>query len=120
MVGIRSVGVGVGEHQSEDSFVCFGTKPTQRACMQYFLQDRKKTRKSKVPEQRTDWSLQQSGKGNSQRQVATEVEGWDLWTQKPGQPVQEDESVLQVAVWKFFGVHACNARKVPKLLLSYA
>ena len=28
MVGIRSVDV--GECQSEDSFVCFGTKPTQK------------------------------------------------------------------------------------------
>ena len=47
---IRSVGmgVGVGEHQSEDSFVCFGAKPTQRACAQDFLRDRKKTRKGKV------------------------------------------------------------------------
>ena len=32
MVGIRSVVVGVGERQLEDSFVCFGAKLTQRAC----------------------------------------------------------------------------------------
>ena len=37
MVGIRSVGVGVGKRQLEDSFVSFGMKPTQRACMQDFL-----------------------------------------------------------------------------------
>ena len=33
MLGIRCVGVGVGEFQSEDPFVCFGMKLTQRACM---------------------------------------------------------------------------------------
>ena len=46
--------VGVGECQSEDSFVCFGTKPTQRACAQDLLQDWKKTREGKVPEQSTE------------------------------------------------------------------
>ena len=49
---IRSVDV--GERQSEDSFVCFGAKPTQRVRMRDFLRDRKKTRKDKVPEQSTD------------------------------------------------------------------
>ena len=48
MVGIRSVGVGVDEHQSEDSFVCFGARD--------FLRDWKKIKKSKVPEQSTDRS----------------------------------------------------------------
>ena len=56
MVGIRSVGVGVGEHQSEDSFVYFGEKPTERACTRDFLRDRKKTRKDKDPEQPTNTS----------------------------------------------------------------
>ena len=54
MVGIHSVGAGVGECQSEESFVCFSAKPTQRACAWDFLWDRKKTRKGKVPEQWTD------------------------------------------------------------------
>ena len=36
MVGIRSVGVGVGEHQSEDSLYVLARD---------FLRDRKKTRK---------------------------------------------------------------------------
>ena len=52
MVGIHSEGVG----ERQDSFVCFGTKPTQRACTQDFLQDRKKMRKGKVLEQSTDRS----------------------------------------------------------------
>ena len=56
MLGIRSLGVGVGERKSEDSFVCFGAKPTQRVCAPGFRQDRKKTRKGKVQEQWTDRS----------------------------------------------------------------
>ena len=35
--------------QSEDSFVCFGAKPTEKASALHFLQDRKKTRKGKAP-----------------------------------------------------------------------
>ena len=56
MVGIRSVGMGVSERPSEDSFVCFGAKPTQRAFARDFLQDRKKTRQGKAPEQSKDRS----------------------------------------------------------------
>ena len=37
MVVIRSVSVGVSERQSEDSFVCFGAKPTQRGLLPRFL-----------------------------------------------------------------------------------
>ena len=48
------VSVGVGECQSENSFVCFGAKPTQRAYAQDFQGDRKKTRKGKVPGQSTE------------------------------------------------------------------
>ena len=36
---VAFVSVGVGECLSEDSFVCFGTKPTQRASTRDFLQD---------------------------------------------------------------------------------
>ena len=49
MLGIRCVGV--GECQSEDPFVCFGAKPTQRACARDLPQDRKRMREGKVPEQ---------------------------------------------------------------------
>ena len=71
MLGIRSMGV--GEYQSEDSFICFGAKPTQRACTRDFLQEQKKMRKDKVPRQSTeDRSLQQSGKGDGQREAAAE------------------------------------------------
>ena len=43
--------VGVDLCQSEDHFVCFGVKPTQRACARDYLRDRKRTREGKVPEQ---------------------------------------------------------------------
>ena len=46
------VSVGVGEFQLENSFVCFGAKPTQRACARVFQGNRKKTRKGKIPEQK--------------------------------------------------------------------
>ena len=49
-----SVGVGVDELQSEESFVCFGAKPTQRACARDFLRGRKMTRKCKVPGHSTE------------------------------------------------------------------
>ena len=42
MFGIRCLGV--GECQSEDPFVCFGAKPTQRACAQDTPRDQEKTR----------------------------------------------------------------------------
>ena len=45
VLGIRCVGV--GECQSEDPFVCFGVKPTQRACARDLPLDRKKTRKGR-------------------------------------------------------------------------
>ena len=61
MVGIRSVGV--GERQSENSFVCFGAKLTHSAYTRDFLRDRKKTRKGKVPEQ-------------NRRELATVRERW--------------------------------------------
>ena len=65
VVGIRFLGVGVGECQSEDSVVCFGAKPTRRAYERDFLKDRKKTRKGKVPGQSTDSSQRQSGDGKA-------------------------------------------------------
>ena len=60
-----SVGVVVSERQSDDSFVCFGAKPIERACARDFLRDRKKTRKGKVPGQSTG----QKGVSDSQRKA---------------------------------------------------
>ena len=31
----------------------------------------------------------------------SEKRSWDLWTQKPGRPAREDESVFLIAVWEF-------------------
>ena len=44
MGGIPFCGCGC---QSEDPFVCFGVKPSQRACMQDLPQDRKRTREGR-------------------------------------------------------------------------
>ena len=54
-----SVGVGISECQSEDSFIRFGAKATQTACSRDFLRDWKKTRKGNVPGQSTEESSQQ-------------------------------------------------------------
>ena len=56
MVDIRCVGMGVDERHSEDSFVCFGAKPTRSAFAGDFLRDWKKMRKCKVSEQKIDMS----------------------------------------------------------------
>ena len=59
-----SVGVGVGECKSEDSFVRFGTKPTQRAW-------REEDEEGKVPGQSTEESSRQkSVEGDGQRKAA--------------------------------------------------
>ena len=59
-----SVGVGMCECQSEDSFVCFDAKPTLRACARDFLRDRRKTRKVKVTGQsREVWERRRLEKG---------------------------------------------------------
>ena len=49
-VCIRCVGVGVadGKCQSEGSFVCFGAKPTHRACARDLQRDRKRTKEGKM------------------------------------------------------------------------
>ena len=71
MVGIHSENVGVEERQSEDSFVCFGAKPTRRACARDFLRDQKKTRKSKVPEQNRE-ELETAKERRRQREEVAE------------------------------------------------
>ena len=42
--------VSVGVCQSEDTVVCFGAKPTQRACARDYLRDRKMTREGRTKE----------------------------------------------------------------------
>ena len=103
MLGIR--GVGVGKCQSEDSFVCFGAKPTQRACARDFPRDRKRT-KEEGPRvnrsgqnrrvDRTGQSTEVGGSRQSREEGRTEKsteqgsqqeragDCKDLWTQMPG------------------------------------
>ena len=83
MVDIRSMGVGVGEHLSEDSFVRFGAKPTQRACAQDILWNWKKTRKYRIPEKnREELAIVRERQG-SEREAAAEggVGTCRLWGQ---------------------------------------
>ena len=64
MLGIRCVGV--GECQSEDPFVYFGVKPTQRACALDLSRDRRERGKEgsrfeqKKPVGRTGHSAEES------------------------------------------------------------
>ena len=107
------VGVGVNECQSEDCFVCFGTKPTQRAGARDFPRDRKKTKKDKVPQQNkrgqlTEEGSQQERAVNSSQGKPTVGERRLLGTMDPGPssclsgwPTWEDESAFLVAVWEF-------------------
>ena len=59
MSGIRFCGCGCG-CQSEDPFVCFGAKPTQRACARDLPRDRKRTEQSRTEESRERKKKQQS------------------------------------------------------------
>ena len=72
MLGIRCVGV--CGCQSENSFVCFGAKPTQRACAQDLPRDRKDEGR-KVPEK-------DSAEGSS-RDQSTEQAVWQRGDQSP-------------------------------------
>ena len=58
------MGVGVGECQSEDPFICFGAKPIQRACAEDISRDWKMTREGKVPGQ--------NGRGQSAEESSQE------------------------------------------------
>ena len=82
MEGIHSVGVCVGEHQSEDSFVSFSAKPTERPCAWDFLRWRGRAR-SQYSQQR---GVSEPGKGDGQSEAAAEASIWNLWTEKPGHP----------------------------------
>ena len=96
--------VGVSKCQSEDSFVCFGAKPTQRACARDFLRDR--TREGRF-QGRTDQST-----GESSRQKSGEADGRT-------NVVGQREKISQHSWWlreNFARIHARdssqNARKV--------
>ena len=69
MGGIRFCGCGC---QSEDPFVCFGMKPTQRDCKRDFPQDRKRIREGRSQEQLAGESSQEMRAGQRGDQL-TEV-----------------------------------------------
>ena len=70
MLDIRCVDV--GKCQSEDSSVCFGAKPTQRACTRDFPRDRKRTREGR-PESQQMWTeeIRAENRAVSRREQAT-------------------------------------------------
>ena len=91
------VSAGMGECQSEDSFVCFGAKPTQKACTRGFLRERKKMPTNKVPGQSAEVEeIQRSEKGGCRERSLS------LYTRRPGRP---NESACLVAVSEFRDSH---------------
>ena len=89
MVGIRFVGVGEGERQSEDSFVCYGLKIGN------------KTRKRKIPKQSTHRSSWQSGKSDGQWEMTAKRGGG---TCGPKSQVNQHERMSQRSLvdgWEF-------------------
>ena len=100
--------VGVGECKTEDSFVCFGVKTTQRACVQDFLRDRKKTKECKVPKQSTEEdSKQKLGEGDGQRRAAAKREAM---TCKFRSRVGQRERMSQRFWWLCRGFARIHAR----------
>ena len=120
------VSVGVGECQSEDSFVCFGVKPTQRACMWDLLWDRKRMREGKVPEQirrrqsAGESSQQKLGEADGQRKATARTYGPRGW-------VGQRERISQYSWWlcgNFTRIHTHNSpqmhRKLHKSLTNFS
>ena len=124
MVSIHCIGV--GERPSEDSFVSFGAKTTQRACTRDFLRDRENTKKRQGPraEQKGVIDNQQKATVSERRLLKEEL--WPVATEAMSANARGWVSVPGSSVGIFFLVHARdsteaqNARKVPKLLPSYA
>ena len=103
---------------SEDPFVYFGAKPTQRACARDLPQDRKRTnegrseretegdnRQERAVKRRSvkEWEQgrEETSLQKSERRLLRPVD-----QQMPGWPTREDKSVLLVAWGSFARVHA--------------
>ena len=118
------VGVGVGECQS-DSSVCFGAKPTQRACARDLLRDRKKRGKARFQGTTEEDSQQKSGEGDGQRKVAAERGAWTCGFRGR---IGQRERISQRSWWlcrNFARIHARDSpqkttQKCYKLLPSCA
>ena len=105
------VSVSMGEYQSEDSFVRFSVKPTQRACARDFFWDRKKTREGKIPGQSIEESSQQkSGEGDGQRKTTAKR---GVGTCELRNQVSERERMSQRSWWlcrNFAQIHARDSQ----------
>ena len=110
MLGICCVGV--GKCQSEDSFVCFGMKPKQRACSQDFQRDRKRMREGR-PKSQQKWTEETRAENRSVDRTGQELEPVDTgW-------IDQREKMSQHSKWlcgSFTRIHtrdsSQNARKV--------
>ena len=92
--------------QSDDPFVCFGTKPAQRA----YAQDRKWTREGRSERGQKDSQQEVPGEDSQEMRVgqrrgqSTESQKggfWDLLTHRGRVNQREEMSALLVALWEF-------------------
>ena len=124
MGGIRFRGCWCGCYL-EDPFVCFGVKPTKRACAQDFPRERNKTREVKVAGQ--TWAVDRSEQnkavgrtgqsvGESNQQESREAECWDLWARGR---VGQRERMSQRSLWLceyFAHIHALDSLQMYRKL----
>ena len=123
MGGVRFCGCGC---KSENPFVCFGPKPTQRACAQDHPRNRKRTRERRS--QRRVGRREQSREGCSQQkesvkrcesgreETSQQKSGrWLLGTvdlRIQGWPTREDKSALLVACGSFARIHDRDSQQM--------
>ena len=109
--------VGVGMCQSEDPFVCFGAKPTQRSCARDYLWDRRRTRESSVQEQdRTEQNRRNQSAEQDSRQKRAGVRTCGL-RRRIGQ--REKMSAFLVALWEFrSNTRSCEPTDTQKATLK--
>ena len=104
MLGIRCIGV--CGCQSDDPFVCFGSKPTQTAC----ARDRKWMKEGRSERGQNESQQKVPGEDSEQMRVrlrggqSTEVRKAAArisWPTDAGWPTREVKSALLVALWEF-------------------
>ena len=104
---ISSISFHLCWHWSENLFVCFGTKPTQRAWGRDLPQDRK-WRKEGRSQRRQRVSWQRIAEENSRLEIAVQrrTQSTEGGSEKMEVGQSRDESAFLVALWKFRKIHA--------------
>ena len=120
----------VGKYQSEDPFVCFGTKPTQRACTWDFPQDWKRTREGRS--QRIEKEAEQKRPGQNRKEVdrtgqsAKENRSRGKPTARmcgPRGPVGQCGRMSQHSWWlggNFARIHTCNSSECYESVTNFS